>query len=40
MPVKFEKNMHRLNRVFPARLLAFGQVKALIDRIGEQFFDN
>ena len=35
MPVQFEKNMHRLNRVFPARLLAFGQVKALIDEFGE-----
>ena len=35
MPVQFEKNMHRLNRVFPARLLAFEQVKALIDEFGE-----
>ena len=35
MPVQFENNMHRLNRVFPARLLAFEQVKALIDEFGE-----
>ncbi len=35
MPVQFEKNMHRLNRVFPARLLAFEQVQALIDEFGE-----
>jgi anti-sigma regulatory factor (Ser/Thr protein kinase) len=34
MPVRFEKNMHRLNRVFPARLPAFDQVKALIDEFG------
>ncbi|HKB84469.1 MAG TPA: ATP-binding protein [Burkholderiales bacterium] len=34
MPVQFEENMHRLNRVFPARLRAFDQVKALIDEFG------
>jgi len=34
MPVQFEKNMHRLNRVFPARIRAFDQVKALIDEFG------
>ena len=34
MPVQFEKNMHRLNRVFPARLQAFDQVKALIEEFG------
>lgn len=34
MPVQFEKTMHRLNRVFPARLRAFDQVKALIDEFG------
>ena len=34
MPVQFEKNMNRLNRVFPARLRAFDQVKALIDEFG------
>jgi len=34
MPVQFEKNMHRLNRVFPARLRAFDHVKALIDEFG------
>jgi serine/threonine-protein kinase RsbW len=34
MPVQFEKNMHHLNRVFPARLRAFDQVKALIDEFG------
>jgi serine/threonine-protein kinase RsbW len=34
MPVRFEKNMRRLNRVFPARLRAFEQVKALIDEFG------
>ena len=34
MPVQLEKNMHRLNRVFPARLRAFDQVKALIDEFG------
>lgn len=34
MPVQFEKNMHRLNRVFPARLPAFEQVKSLIDEFG------
>jgi serine/threonine-protein kinase RsbW len=34
MPVQFEKNMYRLNRVFPARLRAFDQVKALIDEFG------
>jgi serine/threonine-protein kinase RsbW len=34
MPVRFEKNMNRLNRVFPARLRAFEQVKALIDEFG------
>jgi serine/threonine-protein kinase RsbW len=34
MPVQFEKNMHRLNRVFPARIRAFEQVKALIDEFG------
>lgn len=32
--MQFEKNMHRLNRVFPARLRAFDQVKALIDEFG------
>ena len=31
MPVQFEKNMHRLNRIFPARLRAFDRVKALIE---------
>jgi serine/threonine-protein kinase RsbW len=35
MPVQFEKNMHHLNRVFPARLRAFEQVKALIDEFGK-----
>ena len=35
MPVQIEKSMHRLNRVFPARLLAIEQVKALIDEFGE-----
>jgi len=34
MPVQLEKNMHRLNRVFPARLRAFEQIKALIDEFG------
>jgi serine/threonine-protein kinase RsbW len=34
MPVQLGKNMHRLNRVFPARLQAFDQVKALIDEFG------
>ena len=34
MPVRFEKNMNRLNRVFRARLQAFEQVKALIDEFG------
>jgi serine/threonine-protein kinase RsbW len=34
MSVQFEKNMRRLNRVFPARLCAFDQVKALIDEFG------
>jgi anti-sigma regulatory factor (Ser/Thr protein kinase) len=34
MPVQIGKNMHRLNRVFPARLRAFDQVKALIDELG------
>jgi serine/threonine-protein kinase RsbW len=34
MPVRFEKTMHRLNRVFPARLCAFDEVKALIDEFG------
>lgn len=32
--MQFEKTMHRLNRVFPARLRAFDQVKALIDEFG------
>ena len=32
--MQLEKNMHRLNRVFPARLRAFDQVKALIDEFG------
>jgi anti-sigma regulatory factor (Ser/Thr protein kinase) len=34
MPVQIEKTMHRLNRVFPARLRAFEQVQALIDEFG------
>ncbi|MBC8007520.1 MAG: ATP-binding protein [Prolixibacteraceae bacterium] len=34
MPVQLEKTMHRMNRVFPARLRAFDQVKALIDEFG------
>ncbi len=34
MLVQLEKTMHRLNRVFPARLRAFDQVKALIDEFG------
>ena len=34
MLVQLEKTMHRLNRVFPARLQAFDQVKALIDEFG------
>ena len=34
MPVRFDKNMHRLNRVFPARMRAFEQVKSLIDEFG------
>jgi serine/threonine-protein kinase RsbW len=34
MPVRFEKNMYRLTRVFPARLGAFDQVKALIEEFG------
>lgn len=29
--MQFEKNMHRLNRIFPARLRAFDRVKALIE---------
>ena len=33
--MQFGKNMHRLNRVFPARLRAFDQIKALIDEFGE-----
>lgn len=32
--MQFEKNVHRLNRVFPARLRAFDHVKALIDEFG------
>jgi len=34
MPVQFDKNMQRLNRVFPAQLQAFDQVKALIEEFG------
>jgi serine/threonine-protein kinase RsbW len=34
MPVQFEENMNRLSRMFPARLRAFEQVKALIDEFG------
>jgi serine/threonine-protein kinase RsbW len=34
MPVQFDKNMHRLNREFPARLRAFDEVKALVDEFG------
>ncbi len=34
MSVQLEKTMRRLNRVFPARLRAFEQVKALIDEFG------
>ena len=34
MPVQFEKSMHRLNRVFPASLRAFDQIKVLIDEFG------
>lgn len=32
--MQFEKNMHRLNGKFPARLRAFDQVKALINEFG------
>jgi anti-sigma regulatory factor (Ser/Thr protein kinase) len=32
--VQFEKTMHRLNGVFPARLRAFEQIQALIDEFG------
>ena len=34
MLVQFQKNMLHLNRVFPARLRAFDQIKALIDEFG------
>lgn len=34
MPVQFDENMHRLNRIFPAQLRAFEQVKALIEEFG------
>ena len=34
MPVRFDENMYRLNREFPAQLRAFEQVKALIEEFG------